>query len=77
MRLRDLVSQSPRIDLRQRRLMRRLSERTAARSIGISRNALVRAEAGVEVSPRTAKLISDFYGIPVESWHPKLRKGER
>jgi transcriptional regulator with XRE-family HTH domain len=71
-----LLRSEPKANLKLERNMRRLSRRVAARSIGVSESLLRRAEQGGNVSAHAAKLISDFYGVPVRSWHPKLRDDE-
>lgn len=53
--------------LRRRRHQLRLSTREAARRIGVSRSALLRAEQGRGVRERNALRIAEFYGLsPVE-----------
>jgi len=62
-------SKPRRINLLEERLNRGLSPSAAAAEMGIARGSLNRAERGLEVAPRVAKAIADFYGYRVtEVW---------
>lgn len=68
-----LLHKEPVANLRRLREQQRLSVRGAARAIGVSPATIQRAEAGGNVNPHQAKLISRFYGIAISDWHPKLK----
>ncbi len=63
--------------LRLKRYERGLTATQVANSAGLHRSTVTNAEAGVRITPRTAKALANFYGVSVgdllAAWEPRVR----
>lgn len=62
--------------LERERVRRGLSKKDLASLAGLNRSAIVRAEQGISVSPKTVKKLCDFFDMPLEALFSIVSEGE-